>query len=91
MKEPETNKPTYLTRPQISKLLKDNTTRILSNIESIMNTEGISRKELADRIDSEATHVSRMFRNKYHKNGLTTNVLGRIAVALNTNLYELVK
>ena len=27
MKEPETNKPTYLTRPQISKLLKDNTTR----------------------------------------------------------------
>ena len=91
MKEQETTKQIYLTKPQISKALKENTARILANIEAEMEKLGINRKTLADRIDSEATHISRMFRNRYTKNGLTTNVLGRIAIALNTSLTELVK
>lgn len=87
----ETIKPTYLTKPQISKLLKDNTARIIYNIDDIMKTKNISKKELSHRIDSELTHVCRIFRNKYHKNGLTTNVLGRIAIALDVQMSDLVK
>lgn len=87
----EITKPTYLTRPQISKVLKENTARILYNIDGIMKEKNISKKELADRIDSELTHVYRIFRNKYQKNGLTTNVIGRIAIALDVQLKDLVQ
>jgi len=91
MKEQEFNKPQYLTRPQISKALRDNTERILQNIEDEMKNKNILKAELAKRIDSEPTHVYRMFKNKYNKNGLTTNVLGRIAIALDVPLTQLVK
>ncbi len=90
MKE-EINTKQYLTRPQISKALKDNTERILSNIEEEMKNQNILKAELARRIDSEATHVYRIFKNRYTKNGLTTNVLGRIAMALDIPLTQLVK
>lgn len=79
-----------ITRDEARKILKEDMALILANIKNFMSEKSINQKELAYRIGSEACHVSRMFKNP-PKNGLTINVLGRIAKALDVKLYQITK
>ncbi len=71
--------------------LKNNMGIIISNIKNFMLEKKVNQKELAFRINSEQGHVSNMLKNDFFKNGLTINVLGRIAKALEVKLEDLVK
>lgn len=79
----------YLTREDIRGLLKKNMDTIILNIEKKMSQENISQNELATAMQSEQQHVSYILRKK--GKGITINVMGRIAAALNTTISELTK
>lgn len=76
-------------REEIRPILQNNMDVIIGNILRIMSEKQISQEDLAYGICSEQSHVSKILtmRNR----GLTINVLGRIAKALDVKLIELVK
>jgi DNA-binding Xre family transcriptional regulator len=75
-------------RSEIRDLLKSNMDLIVGNIERVMKEKRITQESLAHGICSEQQHVSYLLRKK---SGITINVLGRIAKAMDVKLYELVK
>lgn len=77
-----------ITKPEASKLLKQNMELIVNNIHIIMNEKKINQSELAFAISSDRQHVNYIIRSK---TGITVNVLGRIAKALGTTISELSK
>ena len=78
-----------VTTQQAKDILKLNMELIQNNISSIMAAKKISQSELARAIESEPNHVNYILRKK--NKGITIKVLGRIAVALNVKLTDLVK
>lgn len=80
-----------ITIKKIRDSLKENMGTILGNINRVMIDKNINQKELAYRIDSHESHVSRMLKSDYHKNGLTIKVLTRISLGLDVKLNELIK
>lgn len=88
----------YLTRNDLSKILKENTEIIVRNINKIMRDNRVSQDELATAIHSEQCHISYILRERPDNcvtfapnKGLTINVLGRIAAALHTSIPDLAK
>jgi len=86
-KDENTFQPKYLTRDEVRELLKKNMDVIVSNIKKEMTEKKITQEILATAIRSEQQHVSYILR---HGKGITINVLGRIAEALNVKLIDLV-
>lgn len=80
---------TYITRNTIRDLLKNKKDRIFDNIERIMEANNISQEQLADAICSEQQHISKILRKR--SDGITINVMIRIAHALNTPIADLAK
>lgn len=76
-------------REEIRSLLQTNMELIISNINRIMKEKDISQDDLAFGMCSEQQHVSYILRNK--GKGITINVLGRIAKAMDVKPYELLK
>ena len=69
-------------------ILKYNMEIIVRNIYSLMEKRKINQSELARKIYSTPYHLNYIL--KTHS-GITVNVLGRIAVALDTTISELAK
>ena len=67
-------------------ILKHNMDIIVGNIYSLLEKKKINQKELAARIWSEPSHLNYILKNK---SGITINVFGRIANALDTTISEL--
>jgi antitoxin component HigA of HigAB toxin-antitoxin module len=76
-------------REEIRPILKSNMELIISNINRIMKEKGVFQEDLAYGICSEQSHVSKILSNR--NRGLTINVLGRIAKALDVKMHELLK
>ena len=79
----------YLTRDDVRELLKNNMNIIVGNIEKIMKEKNITQEELSGAMRSEQQHISYILRKK--GKGITINVIGRIAEALNTSISDLAK
>jgi plasmid maintenance system antidote protein VapI len=79
----------HLTRDDVRDLLKTNMDVIVGNIEKIMKEKNITQENLATAMRSEQQHVSYILRKR--GKGITINVIGRIASALNTSISELAK
>lgn len=77
-----------ISRKEASEELKKNMDVIVNNIQNIMRTKNMNQSELAYAIKSDRGHVNYILKSK---TGITVNVLGRIAKALNVKLYEIVK
>lgn len=92
MKE-KTEQPQFkdISKAEAREALKKNMITIIDNAENFLKSKNISKKELASRMGSEVCHIYRMFKNKYYGNGLTINVLGRLAIALDVKIHELLK
>lgn len=75
-------------KEEIRVLLKENMEVIVGNIIRIKKEKNISHEALAFGIRSHTTHVSYILRSG---KGITVNVLGRIAKAMDVSLVELVK
>jgi len=77
-----------ITKAEASKLLKENMEIIIKNIERLLKEKNMNQSELAYAIGSDRQHVNFILRNG---KGITVNVAGRIAKALDIKLYELIK
>ena len=77
-----------ITKAEASKLLKENMEIITMNIERLLKEKNMNQSELAYAIGSDRQHVNFILRNG---KGITVNVAGRIAKALDIKLYELIK
>jgi len=77
-----------ITKAEASKLLKENMEIIIKNIERLLKEKNMNQSELAYAIGSDRQHVNFILRNG---KGITVNVAGRIAKALDVKLYELIK
>jgi len=86
-KEERYNTP-EISKNEASKLLKQNMDIIVENINTLLLKKKMNQSELAYAIKSDRGHVSYILRSKI---GITVNVLGRIAKALDVPLTELVK
>jgi Helix-turn-helix. len=87
--EKESYQLTYLTRSEIREVLKTNIDAIVRNICNTMKEKNITQEALACAIQSDQPHLSRILSK--NKEGITINVIGRIAKALNTTISELSK
>jgi len=76
-------------REEIRPLLKNNMETIVGNIVRLMHEKAISQEDLAFGICSEQQHISKILTMK--NRGLTINVLGRIAKAMDVKIHELLK
>ena len=79
----------YLTRDDVRDLLKKDMDTLMNNIERIMKEKNITQEALATAMRSEQSHLSYMLKNR--GKGITVQVIGRIASALNTSITELSK
>lgn len=75
-------------REEIRPLLKKNMELIINNIIRIKKEKNISHEDLAAGMCSHTQHVSYILRSG---KGITINVLGRMARAMDVKPYELLK
>lgn len=79
----------YLTRDDVRSLISNQMDTILGNVARIMKENNITQEALATAMRSEQSHLSYMFKNK--GSGITINVIGRMAAALNVSIGDLAK
>ena len=77
-----------ISKQKASLLLRRNMCLFIDNVITKMNEKKLSQSELAYIIRSERQHLNYILKSG---NGITINVAGRIADALETNLCELFK
>lgn len=77
----------HLTRDDVRELLKNNIDIIAVNIRKQMIAKNITQESLAIAVRSEQSHISNILSK--HKKGITINVLGRIAAALDVSIADL--
>lgn len=80
--------PNSVARKKAKELLKKNMDVIVGNIYKRMDEKKMTQKDLAYEIESEPPHVNYILRKK---KGITINVLGRIAIALDTTISDLAR
>ena len=80
----------YISKREGKLLLKKNMDIFISNVKKEMSLYEITQEQLASAIESEQQQVFYLL-NKGKGKGMTYNVAGRIAFALNKTISELSK
>lgn len=95
MKQTENNKEkpytlNYISKKESKLLLKKNMEVFINNVKREMSVHNITQEQLANSIESKQQQVEYLL-NKGEGKGMTYNVAGRIAFALNKTISELSK